>query len=288
MSRVFFLCAGLALFGCGNDAFGTADDASADGARDGSAQDATPPGDAGDAGETSKPSACPGTAGPIGIHVRDGIANFCIDATEVTHAQYEAFVQSAAARAVLLQLPSFCPPMPVFGAPPVADPADFPARNISWCDAWAYCRYAGKRLCGRIGGGPSLTTTEQATAAHDEAYFACSRGGRQALPYGDTDIPGTCDDGFPDGGANPDASPGPVASWSGCVGGYPGLHDMVGGVDEFYDAVERNDAGAATYFGHRGGSWMSAKADCSLHSGIDVVSAKYIGIGFRCCADALP
>lgn len=219
--------------------------------------------------------------GPRSVRISDGLANFCIDTTEVTHAEYEAFTQSSATGALLAQLPSFCPPMTVFGEPPAADPPDFPARDISWCDAWGFCRWAGKRLCGRIGGGSTLTQTETASATYDEAYFACSRGGRQAEPYGTTEVPGACDVG-------PDASPGPVASWAGCVGGYPGLRDMVGSVEEFYDAVQFNDAGAVTYFGYRGGSWMMASADCTHHSGIDVGTAKATIVGIRCCADAPP
>lgn len=72
---------------------------------------------------------------------------------------------------------------------------------------------------------------------------------------------------------------------SGCAGGYVALHDMVGNVDEFYDAIQFDDAGAVTHFGHRGGSWRSTNPDCNHHSAIDVGSAKSVEVGFHCCSD---
>lgn len=99
---------------------------------------------------------CPEGRGPKMIVA----GTFCIDSTEVTNAQYGAFLDDAFAfdagppPAVCANVPTH---LPGCAYDPVGR-ANRPVRCVSWCDAWTFCKWSGKRLCGRIGGGP-LTTS---------------------------------------------------------------------------------------------------------------------------------
>jgi formylglycine-generating enzyme required for sulfatase activity len=64
------------------------------------------------------------------------LASFFIDRTEVTQRQYEAFVVTTARPA----------PSHWRGGRAPADRAEHPVTHVSWFDADAYCRWAGKRL----------------------------------------------------------------------------------------------------------------------------------------------
>ena len=68
---------------------------------------------------------------------------------------------------------------------------DHPQVCVEWCDAQAYCLAVGKRLCGKIGGGPN------ALADYDDptrsAWLnACSNEGTKDYPYGDLYDPTLC------------------------------------------------------------------------------------------------
>jgi hypothetical protein len=56
-----------------------------------------------------------------------------------------------------------------------------------------YCARAAKRLCGKIGGGPSAVAA-LGTADADQWYRACSHAGEHKYPYGETVSAGTCND----------------------------------------------------------------------------------------------
>src|SRR5262249_39830790 len=96
-------------------------------------------------------SDCPtGLPGPplIAVPPPSG-GRFCIDATEVTNAQYAAFL--ATNPQTSLQ-PARCTSWngTYAGAyvGPLTGRDDYPVVGVTWCDAFAYCKWAGKRLCG--------------------------------------------------------------------------------------------------------------------------------------------
>jgi formylglycine-generating enzyme required for sulfatase activity len=235
--------------------------------------------DAGPTADASGDAACPGTAGPAPVR----IGSFCIDSTEVTNADYAAFLASSsipAQPAACAWNTSFVP-----GAwPPAAGTDAYPVVAVDWCDAFTYCAWAGKRLCGAIGGGP----TPFASFADPQAsqwMNACSAAGTRVFPYGATYDPAACNGkDFPDGGAAR-----PVASLAACQGGTAGVFDMSGNVYEWEDACQ-GDAGASDVCHYRGGGFFTpgppTSANLECQGGATLTrqpGAAFLDVGFRCC-----
>ena len=105
--------------------------------------------------------------------------SFCADSTEVTRWQYAAFL---AARYPLSEQPLHCAwndsYVPWYWQEQTRD--DLPAVSMDWCDARAYCAWAGKRLCGRVGGGTVslqlVCSRLGITLLHAKPYDAPARG----------------------------------------------------------------------------------------------------------------
>ena len=107
-----------------------------------------------------------------------GAGSFCVDTTQVTGAEYTVFL--AAAHPGPPPLPDGCAPHPDFHpgsgwSGSMTDPVTF----VDWCDAAAYCAWAGKRLCGKLGGG-SLSGESDG-----EWSVACDAGVLAAATAGD-------------------------------------------------------------------------------------------------------
>jgi formylglycine-generating enzyme required for sulfatase activity len=167
---------------------------------------------------------------------------------------------------------------------------DYPVRCVDWCDADAYCAAQGERLCGRVGGGNVEITYDSvkdvfhvAQPSTSEWYLACSRGGAREYPYGNTYEPSACNGMsglLSDVGASPQ-----------CVGGYDGLFDMSGNVEEWETAcldMPGSDAaciprGGAFYTVQNGGDPMQLA--CPYNFSAQGRSSMAPSTGFRCCAD---
>src|SRR5262249_41310403 len=132
------------------------------------------------------------------------------------------------------------------GTWPLVDKDDYPVANVDYCDAVAYCAWAGRRLCGKIGGG-HVAQGDLSDPTQDEWYNACSAGGVKGFPYGIVTEPTACN--TIEYGAG-DALP--VASLSTCEGGWPGIYDMVGNVAEWEDC----DGGGTGWCRLRGGGFI--------------------------------
>jgi formylglycine-generating enzyme len=210
---------------------------------------------------------------------------FLIDATEVTVADYAGFA-ALDFHPIVLSSPCLWKLQVEWFRPDDWDQQlegdfDNPVRGVDWCDAEAYCKWAGKRLCGVVGGGPAKL--EQLIDAPNEWHRACSDGGVSSWPYGNNYKKHACN-GLDQGIADIT----PVASFADCVGGVEGLFDMSGNLWEWTNACGE-DPGAEHWeqdCQRRGGSFHSSKdvlrcsVDSRRHRGYRDSST-----GIRCCAD---
>jgi formylglycine-generating enzyme len=213
--------------------------------------------------------------GPLMVLV-DASTPFCIDTTEVTNAQFNAYL---VASGELIDPPEPCGDAGVGPPARVQDPAlaNQPARAMTACYAWSFCKWAGKRLCGLIGDGGLVP---YGGVAKSEWGFACTNGRAQNVyPYGDTYDPTACNtegSGPADAGAFPRCR-GPGAPFSAIV-------DMVGNIGEYMYDFPPDGTGGATG-GAWGGSWSTKGDGCAVENARNVIIFGGDDVGIRCCAD---
>jgi sulfatase modifying factor 1 len=228
---------------------------------------------------------CPDTGrGPKMVRV----GAYCIDATEVSNQQYQAFVTIKGAD--LTGQPTVCmganarftpegttPPWP-----PPAGRADLPVVNVDWCDAATFCTWAGKRLCGKIGGG-TVSTAQALDPNVSQWGNACGRKGSRRFPYGDS---------FKEGACNVEKLPPPAGdvvaagSSTGCQGGYDGVFDMIGNVEEWIDSCGLSEDLSGDACAVVGGSFAPSpgQPDCTNSAQMNQRLSTFAARGFRCCS----
>jgi formylglycine-generating enzyme required for sulfatase activity len=221
---------------------------------------------------------CPPREGPSLVQVNTTSGSYCIDATEVTSAQYTRFIAVGSMPATP---PAGCEqatdPTPIDHWPPPPGYGQFPVAEVTWCQAYAYCAWAGKRLCGEIGGG-ALAEINGTNASLSQWLYACTDGGAHAYPYGDTFDPNAC------GGQAAQSTIAEVGSHAGCVGGLPGIHDLSGNVWEWTDTCHDETPGAFCHV--LGGAFDSTQGDLACAGERNWVrTSAAANIGFRCCRD---
>jgi formylglycine-generating enzyme required for sulfatase activity len=213
----------------------------------------------------------------------------CVDSTEVTQSQYQQFL-TATDGDTSGQVPgcewnlNYSPAL-MCGFDPNGH-ASYPVNGIDWCDATAYCRWAGKRLCGGPNGGliETSSASDLAMAEVSEWTAVCSHGGERGYPYG-TMFDGEACNGGEHSGPRAIVA---VETTPGCEGGYPGIFDLAGNVHEWENACFPLDGlpGRTDKCWFRGGSYHDLVNSCSSAW---EVSRDYVDqdcdIGFRCCAD---
>lgn len=252
------------------------------------------PTDAGDAGAATNDDAAPSDDGcpSSGRGPRMArVGGFCVDATEVTVEQYDAFRRSDAGTQ-----PSFCAwnrsytPGETEGTPPQCFPAfaTAPVTCVDFCDAFMFCLWAGKELCGAPSGGGAVFSepTDRATSAW---YAACAqpepREAATAYPYGDTYDPRACN-GVDHGTGSVTVTGG----LRGCRREDAGVFDLSGNVWEWENATTPVDGGAgpaSALARIRGGSLTDGRERLRC----DTLEAQprdfqQYNVGFRCCAPA--
>jgi formylglycine-generating enzyme len=220
---------------------------------------------------------------PKGVSGLDKDYTYCIDEKEVTVGQFNALVLDPAP----FDAPSFCA-----GARRPARETDPLKLNkpmvIAWCQSFAYCKWAGKRLCGQIGGGHETSSA----VAVSEWTYACANGNDQTIwPYGDIYDMTACNTEKGDAGYAPLDDVGSRLRCHGRSSPFDKIFDMSGNVAEYVDS-----AGAYSWGGaHARGGWAGARyerssvgeraTDC-YDSGDDLVlTTEWGNQGFRCCDD---
>ncbi len=213
-----------------------------------------------------------------------------IDATEVTVAQYAAFVESFNAapqtqrdvctwnRAVE---PNTAPANDAGVAPSAecdgydlsaeaATSPNAPIRCIHWCDAAAYCTWAGGWMCHGNEGKPYAP----------EWKTACESAAGLTYPYGNTYVAGRCVD------APGATQPLDVHSRPMCEGGFTGLFDMSGNVGEWLDCGCEYDTPIPTnnsaYVGGGGYLESGSALACAPTRTLPLIGF-YQDVGARCC-----
>jgi hypothetical protein len=211
---------------------------------------------------------CTGSAGPAPVNI-EGM--FCIDSTQVTYSQYADFLAAAAVNPPT-QLPdclaneSF---VPATGQPAPGQNDDYPVAFVDFCDARAYCAWAGKRLCQGLPGNFGLGAPEDG-----ERYYACSGGALGlAYAYGSSYSPAVC--------STPNGPPAPVGSMKSCVSAaYPGLYDLSGNIgfwEEMCDPSYCRDSAPP-------GPFDANAFRCDVHNQ-DPRDVAATNLGIRCCSD---
>ncbi|MFW5739361.1 MAG: formylglycine-generating enzyme family protein, partial [Myxococcota bacterium] len=211
---------------------------------------------------------------------------YCIDATEVTQGQYAAFLQAGTGTN---SQPNYCEwnnnyqPATSGGDctsssfAPSTHP-DRPVVCIDWCDAAAYCAWAGMRLCGAIGGN-STDFDNNTSAAASQWHNACTASGANVYAYGSAFEPLSCNG--QDYGA---AASVPVGQASACTAEsapFSSLRDMSGNVWEWEDACESYKNKHDKCHG-RGGGYATATLSCSQKLTVSRSTVR-ADLGFRCC-----
>jgi formylglycine-generating enzyme len=218
------------------------------------------------------------------------VGPFCIDSTEVTQTQYNAFLISGRSPGDLSLYPSpnVCawntaftpnamnnecsPPYPGFDA---VKYANYPISCINWCDAYAFCIWAGRHLCGRTDAGTGGNANEWT--------YACSNDGNLTYPYGNSYGPMVCNGA--DNGLDASVQ---VASLAGCKETFDGasVYDLSGNVREWTDDCKNlggdgQDDGCVT---GGGDYWSPSSALQCAMPGNDPRYYAEPDRGFRCCA----
>lgn len=246
------------------------------------------------AGDTSVDTSRTGCArfvyGPTMVEARMLTKPVCVDSTEVTQAQYQQFLTARNGKTDgqdpecawnVVHSPSLmCTFDPV-------NMGSFPVNGIDWCDAKAFCKWAGKRLCGGGNGGliATYTISDLQMSEVSEWTAICSHNGERAYPYGTSLQPEACNGGEHSGTPRAVVA---VGTTPGCEGGYPGIFDLAGNVHEWEDACYpiSGTGTRADKCWIRGGSYHDLDNSCTSAWELSRDYVDYLcDIGFRCCAD---
>jgi sulfatase modifying factor 1 len=233
---------------------------------------------------------CGGTRGPTMV-VTPG--NYCIDTTEVTRAQYQAWLATSPSTSNQISActwnTTFAPDTTCMSYSDVCNAGGTVCNNhpqvcVDWCDAYAYCQAAGKRLCGKIADGGANAYAAYADASQSQWYNACTSGGVRTYPYG-TSYNGQACNGY-DYPETTTYKSVPVGTLSGCqssVSGYAGVYDLSGNAWEWENSCDGGNPDSICHI--RGGGYVNYynQLNCATNWAAYRNSVRS-DTGFRCCS----
>jgi formylglycine-generating enzyme required for sulfatase activity len=206
---------------------------------------------------------------------------YCVDRTEVTRAAYAAWLETTPQAERQSQKcvwnESF---VPYRNWPaPELNPST-PVTWVDWCDADAYCRGVGKRLCSEL---PKAAEARR-IGLRSQLSLACATSAENLYPYGNDYDEAACNGFDARNGA-----PVPVATMKRCQSsapGYAGVYDLSGNVSEWEDScLDEAGSGQHTFCRVRGGSFALIGEFLTCHRHQVVTRGNPAAdIGFRCCA----
>ena len=208
---------------------------------------------------------------------------FAIDATEVTRAQYAAWL--AVREDNPFQTPQcswnedFEPDAVCMKQPNVCQGADcgaHPQPCVDFCDAAVYCREIGKQICGSVDG-----VATDAAGTDSEWLLACTANGKNQGISGEGFVRGQCNDQT--GNAQTTV---PVASKSECQSpepGYSGIFDLIGNLREWEDNCDTMNGNFDTCHLRGGTFGISAAAPLCGETVYAERGSFSETVGFRCC-----
>jgi formylglycine-generating enzyme required for sulfatase activity len=220
---------------------------------------------------------------------------YCIDSTEVTQGQYEAWLATSPALPDANDVncgwkASYAQSSVCKGASRCQEPDcnEHPAICIDWCNAFAYCHAVGKRLCGRIGGGAN-DVGAYTDFTRSQWHNACTSHGVNKYPYGKTYDSQACNGNEYAGTDMMTLAVGTLPTCQSATHGYQGVYDLSGNVSEWEDSCD--GVGRSANCKLRGGSYISAfdtvlacdaygtesRDGCSSNGAVP-------DVGIRCCS----
>lgn len=271
---------------------------------------ADPGGDTSDTIRRDCPADLPG---PNMVLVKSPVgAAYCIDSTEVTQGQYFEFLRGVGSKVryanldeevgAKIAIPTGCEQNtnlgPVFS---IDEPCtvlpyaydrdeqhlDYPVACVNWCAAYAYCAWAGKRLCGRIGGG-SLTETDLGDPNKSQWFNACSQGGSTKYAYGDDFEEGVCSEGAVSSAASAEPNVSEAEAPTECRGTtppYDQISNLSGNVAEWQDGCSKPGKYWSCYSQSITAQGSQSERDaCASFEGYGITDNKP-WVGIRCCLD---
>ena len=258
------------------------------------------------------------------IPTGDG-TDYCIDQWPATYGEYKEFLRAKGRR--FGDQPSGCEwnkdygphstyetygcdDCPTSTCGPAIDEVD-PGRAvqcIDWCDAWAFCAWSGKRLCGLRGAQRGKVSSielppdnydnaearnrviDKSTCTPDSEWFnVCSQGGTSKYPYGNAYEAGTCADeeklAF-DSTVAPPVSDTARNQCHGTQSPYDQVYGVSGSVPQWLN-ICFDFPGFCAIQGNPERSYQSSSCEGS-HGLMFVIPTANSYAGVRCCADAVP
>jgi formylglycine-generating enzyme required for sulfatase activity len=215
---------------------------------------------------------------------------YCIDSTEVTRAQYETWVATNPSTGG--QIPectwntSFAPDATCMSEAYVcqgAECANHPQVCVDWCDAYAYCHAVGKRMCGKIGGGPN-GYSDSVNADLSQWYNSCTSHGVNSFVYGKSFDRTACNGLDYPGTSLMTVAVGTLSTCQSTVSGYSGVYDLIGNVDEWEDSCD-GTTGETDHCRRRGGCFETSMPSLTCGEGSPAPrNLSQEATGLRCCS----